>query len=235
VAFLFTIGSGRWAAFMAGFFFLVVGCQGVQRTSKPLEASPEPIAGVSLGPGDSIEIKFFFNPELNDMQTVRPDGMITLQLAGDVFVHGMAPEELREHLRKIYAAELSRPEIAIIVRSWGDRRVYVGGEVNKPGIFAIPGRLTALEAIMEAGGFKMETAKVKNIVVIRYRDGQYKGSLLDLKDALAGKEVQPFYLYPRDIVYVPQTTIVKVDQWVDQYIYRLLPLSKAGFGFSWIP
>lgn len=136
---------------------------------------------------------------------------------------------------KCYARELKQPEIAVIVRSLSDRRVYVGGEVNKPGMIAMPGRLTALEAIMEAGGFKMETARLNNIVVIRYTDGKYRGSLIDIRDHLAGKEVQPFFLNCRDIVYVPQTTIVKVDQWVDQYVYKLLPVSRAGVGMSWIP
>jgi hypothetical protein len=50
-----------------------------------------------------------------------------------------------------------------------------------------------------------------------------------LKPALTGDEVQPFYLAPRDIVYVPQTTIAKVDQWVDQHINKIIP--DTGFNF----
>jgi len=235
MTFLFTIGSGRWVAFMAGIFFLVVGCQGVQRTSKPLEASSEPIAGVRLGPGDSIEVKFFYNPELNDTHTVRPDGKITLQLVGDVMVRGKTPEELRDDLIKRYTPELRTPEITVIVRSLSDRRVYVGGEVNKPGMIAMAGQLTALEAIMEAGGFKMETAKVKSVVVIRHKDGKYVGSLLNFRETLAGKEDQPFFLNPRDIVYVPQTTIVKLDQWMEQYIYKVVPVSRGAFAIYYNP
>jgi len=107
--------------------------------------------------------------------------------------------------------------------------------VNKPGIVPMPGRLTALEAIIEAGGFKMETAKVKSVVIIRQREGKFRGSLLDFRSALNGEGGQPFYLEPRDMIYVSQTAIVKVDQWVDQYIFRMLPIKSVGFGVSWTP
>ena len=188
---------------------------------------------LTLGPGDGIDVKFFHNPELNESQTVRPDGKITLQLVGEVTAQGKTPEELRAELVKLYTPELKIPEVAVIVKSLSDRRVYVGGEVNKPGIVPMPGRLTALEAIIEAGGFKMETAKVKSVVVIRQREGKFHGSLLDFRTALKGEGGQPFYLEPRDIIYVSQTAIVEVDQWVDQYIWRMLPIKSVGFGVSW--
>ena len=218
-----------------GILLVAGGCQSIQPVVKQTEAVSEAEPTVILGPGDSIDIKFFYNPELNDTQTVRPDGKITLQLVGDVVVRGRTPEELRDYLIRTYTPDLRTPEITVIVRSLSDRRVYVGGEVNKPGMIAMPGRITALEAIMEAGGFKMETAKVSNVVVIRYKDGKYTGSLLDFREALGGREDQSFFLNAKDIVYVPQTTIVKVNQWIEQYIYKLLPISRAGFGFSFTP
>jgi len=226
-----------WLAIMAGAFLIAIsmGCQGVKPEVKLAEMEPQPVSQLTLGPGDVIDIKFYYNQDLNDTQTVRPDGNITLQLIGDVLVQGKTPAGLRYELIRLFTPQLKRPEVAVIVRSLSDRRVYVGGEVNKPGIIPMPGKLTVLEAIVEAGGFKMETAKVQNVVVIRQREGRYRGSLIDFSDALEGKEVKPSYLEPRDIIYVPRTTIVKVDQWVDQHIYRLLPLSRPGFGISWTP
>ena len=210
-----------------------VGDQGPADAAKPVPPEPLPVSAVTLGPGDGIDIKFFHTPELNDSQTVRPDGKITLQLVGEVTAQGKTPEELRSELIKLYTPELRNPEVAVIVRSLSDRRVYVGGEVNKPGIVPMPGRLTALEAIVEAGGFKMETAKVKSVVVIHQREGKFHGSLLDFRAALKGEGSQPFYLEPRDIIYVSQTAIVEVDQWVDQYIFKLLPVRNVGFGISY--
>ena len=94
----------------------------------------------------------------------------------------------------------------------------------------MPGRLTALEAIMAAGGFNMETAGTSNIVVIRQRDGKYEGQTLDLDQMLAGNSAAAYYLEPRDIVFVPQSTIVKVGQWIDQNINQIIP--DVGFNLG---
>lgn len=197
-----------------------------------LEPRPEPVPLLTLGPGDVLDFKFFNTPELNDNQTVRPDGKVTLQLVGEVAVQGKTPEELRAELIKLYTPSLKNPEVVVIIRSLNERRVYIGGEVNKPGILPMPSRLTALEAILEAGGFKMETAKLQSVVVIRQREGKYRGTVIDLSGTLNGEEGLPLYLQPRDIVYVPETAIVKVDRWVDQYIYKLLP-RNLSIGLTW--
>jgi polysaccharide export outer membrane protein len=214
----------------------IAGCQTVKPStqSEPAQPEPLPVSSVILSPGDGIDFKFFHTPELNDTQTVRPDGKITLQLIGEVTVQGKTPEELRAELIKLYTPELRNPEIAVIIRSLSDRRVYVGGEVNKPGVVPMPGRLTALEAIIEAGGFKMETANLQTVAVIRQREGKLRGSLIDFSQTPKGEAGLPFYLEPRDIIFVPETAIVKVDRWMDQYIYRILPMLK-NVGVYWNP
>ena len=214
----------------------IAGCQTVKPSTQSEPAQPEllPASAMTLSPGDGIDFKFFHTPELNDTQTVRPDGKITLQLIGEVTVQGKTPEELRAELVKLYTPELRNPEVAVIIRSLSDRRVYVGGEVNKPGVIPMPARLTALEAIIEAGGFRTETAKLKSVVVIRQREGKLRGSLIDFSETPNGEAGPPFYLEPRDIIYVPETAIVKVDRWMDQYIYRILPMLKnVGFYPQW--
>lgn len=221
----------------------IAGCETVKPStqsdpvlSEPAPPEPLPESALVLSPGDGIDIKFFHTPELNDSQTVRPDGKITLQLIGEVTAQGKTPDDLRGELIRLYTPELKNLEIAVIVRSLSDRRVYVGGEVNKPGVIPMPGRLTALEAIMEAGGFKMETAKLKSVVVIRQREGKLRGSLIDFSETPNGQVDPSFYLQPRDIIYVPETAIVKVNRWVDQYIYKILPMLKnVGFYATWNP
>ena len=88
-----------------------------------------------IQPGDLLEIKFFYNPEMNDGMTVRPDGRISMQLIGDVMAYGRSPNDLSILLRQKYDKELKNPEITVIVRSFGSR-VYVDGEVKNP---ALPG------------------------------------------------------------------------------------------------
>lgn len=208
-----------------------IGCQGTVPFMKPTETQPDRQPKFTLGAGDVIEFRFFYNPELNDTQTVRPDGKITLQLVGEVSVQGRTPSEVQEELARVYTPELKRPMVAVIVRSLYERRVYVGGEVKTPGLISIPGSLTALEAIMQAGGFNPSTAKLSSVIIIRHKDGKRYGGKLDFSEVVKGKEGPSFLLEPRDIVYVPRTTIVEVNQFVDQYINKMIP--RTGFAASY--
>ena len=219
---------------------LLLGCRSSSRDSVTYKADAEPLRNMSeqdamspphvtLAPGDILEVKFFYTPDLNELQTVRPDGKVALQLIGEVVAEGKSPAELRDELIELYTPHLKTPEIAVMVRSYYDRRVYVGGQVMAPGVVEMPSTMTLLEAIVQAGGFNVREAEVRNVVVIRHRNGQRYGQSIDLKPALIGDEVQPFYLEPRDIVYVPQTTIAKVDQWIDQHINKIIP--DTGFNF----
>ncbi|MHC5119147.1 MAG: polysaccharide biosynthesis/export family protein [Planctomycetota bacterium] len=184
----------------------------------------------TLSPGDMLDIKFFYTPELNETQAVRPDGQIALQIIGEVTAEGKTPAELRGLLKRLYAPHLKDPEISIIVRSFSNNRIFVGGQVLLPGPIDMSGQMTALEAIIQAGGIDYEDAEVKNIVVIRHHDGTRYGYLLNMEPMLEGKEAQPFFLEPKDIVYVPQTQIAKVNQWIDQHINKIIP--QTGFIFS---
>jgi polysaccharide biosynthesis/export protein PslD len=220
---------------MAVFFFLIpaLGCQTARSAKTPMEMSSEiasaPEPRLALGPGDLLDFKFFYNPELNDSQTVRFDGKVTLQLIGEVMAQGKAPLELQEEISKLYASQLRRPEATVIVRSLANRSVYVGGFVRKPGLIEMKTRMTALEAIMEAGGFDMWRAEMKNVVIIRHKNNQRYGCALDFSGELQGEAIQPFYLEPMDIVYVPRTPISAVNLWVDQHINQIFP--KVGFTY----
>jgi polysaccharide export outer membrane protein len=210
--------------------FVAIGCRTVTAPAPSLsEMKQESAPMVILKAGDTVEIKFAYANQFNESQVVRPDGVIELLLVGQVYVQGKTPSELREELVTLYKPHLKHPELAVMVRSLYERRIYVGGEVNKPGLMEMPGEMTLLEAIMQAGGFNLEKAEVQNIVVARVTDGKQYGYGFDLKDALAGKEVQPFYLKPRDIVYVPRTSIVDANQWISQYLYKLIPPVALGF------
>ena len=184
---------------------------------------------MTLQPGDVIQVKFFYTPELDVTQMVRPDGKIALQLVGEVSVEGRTPGEVQQGLLRLYESHLKNPEISVVVQSFHNQRVFVGGAVLTPGIIQIPARTTVLEAIMQAGGFNLQEAEVRNVVVIRHKDGQRYAYKLDLKDAIKGEETEPFFLEPQDIVYVPRTKIVEVNQWVDQHINKLIPDTRILF------
>lgn len=217
---------------LLGVIVLPLGCS--KRCVEPFscnESQAVIITETTLGPGDILEIKFTYAPQFSEALTVRPDGKIQMQLVGEVTVEGKTPRELQSDLMELYAPHLKHPDIAVITRKLFQDKIYVGGEVKAPGKVDMPGRMTALEAIMHAGGFDMKKANVKNVVIIRHKDGQRYGHCLDLRDSLKGEIERPFYLEPYDIVFVPRTTITMVNQWIDQYINRIIP--QTGFAYSY--
>lgn len=203
---------------------LAIACGAKPAYVEPAAMPSQPLRAIALAPGDVVDVKFFSVPELNETQAVRPDGKIALQLVGEVDVVGMTPSEVSGELADLFTPHLKTPNVTVIVREYHGRRVFVAGQVRAPGVIAMPGPMTALEAIMSAGGFDMTTARTKNIVIIRHSGGKRYGAALDLSEALAGKQVDDFTLEPMDIVYVPRTRIVKVAQWIDQHINQLVPM-----------
>jgi protein involved in polysaccharide export with SLBB domain len=181
--------------------------------------------------GDQMDIKFFYNPELNEQVIVRPDGRISLQLANEMTAAGFTTAEFTEQLRKKYAVEISKPEIAVILRTFSAQRVYVDGEVTKPGVVVLTSPLTALQAIAQGGGFK-DTARSDEVILIRRGvENKIISTMINLDKALDGTDLgQDVALIPFDIVYVPRSHIANVNVWVDQYVRKNLPISP-GIGF----
>lgn len=196
------------------------------------QAFPLPMQEYRIHVGDQLDIKFFYNPELNEQVTVRPDGRISLQLVHEIIAAGMTPAELTDLLTEKYATEIKKPEITVIVRSFSAQKVHVGGEVNNPGILDLIGPLTVLQSISRAGGFK-DTARIQEVIVIR-RKADFKPQVItiNLEKAVNGTDIsQDIILNPYDIVYVPKSSIANLNQWVDQYIRKNIPI-PFGFGYS---
>lgn len=205
-----------------GIIAALVGCATV--SSNPADW-PQPRENLaSLQPGDILQIKFAYWPDLNEEQVIRPDGRIALQHIGEVEVGGRMPEDVRQELTNRYAEILKNPTLSMAVKAYASQRVYVGGEVARPGMVAIEGgRLSVVDAIFQAGGFLKESAKLSRVVVLRQRENKQYARSVDLKKAFKGKDPDPFYLEPYDIVYIPRTKIDRVNQWTDQYINRIVP------------
>ncbi|MBN2410738.1 polysaccharide export protein [candidate division KSB1 bacterium] len=177
-----------------------------------------------LGYGDSIEIKFFNNPEYNETVTVRPDGRITLPRVGDVYVIQMTPSELDDIITQTYSEILLDPDVTVIVRDFGGQDVYVMGEVENPGIYPLTKGMTMLRAIAVAGGPK-GSAKLGSVILIR-NDGNQTGEALRVDLALSSVRknlnkdlpVQGF-----DMIYVPRTFISDLNSFITQFYDVLLP------------
>jgi len=198
--------------------------------NKPLR---QPIPEYRLQPGDEIEIKFFYIPRLNERLVIRPDGKISLQLIDEFLVAGLTPSQLDKILTERYATEIKEPELAVIVRSFVGQRIYVGGEVSAPQLIPLVGRMTVLQSVFRAGGFK-DTAHPGSVIVIR-KDAENRpfGIKVDLNQVIKGREgARDIELLPYDIVFVPKKSVAKVNVWVDQYIRQNIPV-HTGFGFTY--
>ncbi len=190
-------------------------------TSEPTSSLEPPM--VLLGPGDDIEVKFQYWPELDIRQKVRFDGNISLMLINTVRVMGLTAEQLDNHLTKLYEGEIIDPDITVIVHSQGSQNVYVGGEVLRPGTVALAGRMNVLAAIMAVGGFDNETAELSNILLIQHVGDKRVVASLDMEKAFNEPSSFQYYLSPDDIVYVPPTRINKINIWVDQHLTQTIP------------
>lgn len=214
--------------------FSLIGCgtrQAVLKSeAQAVSIAPQELPEYIIRPGDQLDIKFFFNPELNESVTVRPDEKISLQLLDDVQAAGLTPIQLDEVLTRKYAQELKEPRVTVIVRSFTGQRVYVDGEVNSPGLFNLTAGMTARQAVINAGGLR-ETAKPDATIVIRKG---LDGRPIPIRVDLYGKGADANYqLQPQDIVHVPKTFIAKANKFVNQYIEQLILFRGSSLGFSY--
>lgn len=153
--------------------------------------------------GDVLRIAFPGTPSLDTQQTVRRDGRITLSMVGEVKASGKTPGDLEKELLQLFSSQLISKEVTVTVVQ-STFVVFVSGSVMRPGKLTSDHPITALEAVMEAGGFNAAKADMKAVTIIRNEAGKTKNYMIDLKQVLEGRASEPFYLKPSDIVFVPE-------------------------------
>ena len=211
---------------------LTAGTTGCTRTkAMPRENAPMLRPSVTtLTPGDLVEVKFDLETQFNEIQRIRPDGKISMQLVGEIHAAGMEPAQLTDVLTEAYSAELEDPRLVVIVREQYSQRVFVGGEVNQPGVLPLQGPLTVFDALAMSGGMNMASAAPGHVFVVRQGPEGRAGYTVDMSAAISGAMTEPFYLQPGDHIYVPRTGIVNANQFMQQYIAGMVP--KAGVFYS---
>lgn len=181
-----------------------------------------------LKPGDELEVKLPFTPELNDRQQIGPDGTITLPLIGSTRAAGRSLDELTGDLRQHYRRHLRDPEVHVVPRTFGSQKIFVGGEVTRPGLLDLPGRIGVIEAITMAGGLT-EKAGADDVAVIRRNaQGVPMLRIVNLKAFVADPGGADVPLRGFDMVFVPRSSIAEVDLFIDQYINKVLPFDRSA-------
>lgn len=187
----------------------VVGCQTYSPSAfAPLEVKDLRALSYSTNvvqEGDTLAITFQYSTNYNSTQKVTLDGMLSLDQVGQVKAAGSTVAHLQTELTRLYQPYAKQDYITVKL-VLAATSVYITGAVVKPGKFVMERPMTALEAIMEAGGFDPYRAKLSRVVVLRLENGGQRSYRLNLKHALRGEEENPFYLKPFDIVHVPTKT-----------------------------
>jgi len=184
-----------------------------------------------LYPGDELEVQTPSAPELTKVVIVQPDGRISLPLLPPVMVADRSVNEAEAVIARAYSSQLLRPEVIIAVKA-APLKVFVGGEVDKPGVYDMPGDINALQAVIMAGGFKT-SAKQNQVVIIRRGPGGR--AMMRLADLRRGAKdpgsVDAVPLRRFDVVYVPRSNVSKAGLFVQQYIRDVAPVD-LGFNYA---
>jgi polysaccharide export outer membrane protein len=181
---------------------------GCQTTSAPPAPQQPPTAfdPSVLREGDVIQITFPGATNLSRGQLILPQGgMVKLDFVSELKATGLTPRQLQDKILEAYGNQLQLKEVTVTVLQTS-ARVYVNGEVLRPGPVPMNRPLTAMEAIMEAGGFTPQALPNK-VGLLRKDEGIVKSYSVNLKDALKGSDTRPVFLQPDDIITVPRKTI----------------------------
>lgn len=186
-----------------------------------------------IGIGDVLIIQSYFDQTLKQSVTVRPDGMISVILLGDVSVVGKTTRELDAELTAQYDQRLpAHPDVTVTVDQMTGMVVYVGGEVKYPTFVQIKGSLTLLQSISVVGGL-LPTANYNQVILLREgNNGHFHAYQID-SDLALHNQADEVYLRSHDVIFVPKTQIAQLDEYVEEYINEIVPrFVTTNFGYT---
>ncbi|NUR56061.1 MAG: hypothetical protein HOQ29_16570 [Acidobacteria bacterium] len=194
-------------------FLLTASALAQQAGPSPVKAEARPRSaessraitppGYVIGPEDVLTILFWRDKDMSGDVVVRPDGKISTPLLNDVQAAGLSPDELRVRINEEASRYIEDPNATVVVKQINSRKVFITGEVEKPGAYVLTGPMTVLQLIANAGGFK-EYAKRGDIVIMRTESGRQIQLKFDYSAVVAGRKLQQnVELKPGDTVVVP--------------------------------
>jgi polysaccharide export outer membrane protein len=199
-------GSNLLTAFTSGILaatlLMSAACSSAPDYNIPSNVSSATPKG-TLSVGDKIRVAYPGAPEFNQIYKIQADGKIGLPLVGNVTAVGRTSSSLQSSLTAMYEKHLNDPTVFVSLEE-PSASVYVSGEVAAPGKVPLDRSITALEAVMEVGGFS-KLANPKKVYVIRNEGGKQKRYVLNLANPLSGFDSQAFYLRPYDVVFVERS------------------------------
>lgn len=195
-----TVGAGSPAHAQS-----LVGAKASAATvSADIPKGAEAPVGYRIGPGDTLQIDVWKEPEASTPVTVRSDGVITLPMVKEISVRGMTPRELEAVLTEKLARFFHEPDVTVMVKEIHSEKVYLVGAVRKEGPIPLQAPLTVLQAVAEAGGLT-DYAKRGKIYILRQENSKQVRIPFDYQAVIKGQHMESnISLRPGDTVVVPQ-------------------------------
>jgi polysaccharide export outer membrane protein len=184
-----------------------LSAQGSQTPAGGADASAAQAAAADpsyiIGADDVLDISVWKEPDVSRSVPVRPDGKISLPLVSDVQAAGLTPTQLAADLTTRLKKFLNDPQVTVVVTAINSRRIYIVGEVARPGAFPLLPNMTVLQALADAGGFTT-FANTKKIHILRMINGKQTEFPFEYREVLEGnKTSENITLLPGDEIVVP--------------------------------
>jgi polysaccharide biosynthesis/export protein len=161
-------------------------------------------SGYVIGPDDVLSIVFWRDKDMSADVVVRPDGRISLPLVNDIQAGGLTPSQLRDAVSSEARRYVEDPNVTVVVKQINSRKLFITGQVEKPGPYTMTGPTTVLQLISMAGGLR-EFAEGKRILIMHTdKNGKQFAHGFNYREVIAGKNLaQNIELQPGDTVVVP--------------------------------
>lgn len=198
------MGTKTLAIFRIAVALSLLLALGRPAASQVMHVEGEPADAYAIGLGDVLEISVWKNPELSTTVPVRPDGRISVPLLGDVQAAGMTPLALKQTLTDGFKEYVTAPGVSVVVKEIHSRKIYVTGEVAKPGTYDLEPRTKVMQALALAGGLT-PYARGRVVLLRDGRDGRNDRRIeIDLGAIIKGKRPDDnLLLQPGDTLIVP--------------------------------
>ncbi len=160
-----------------------------------------------LQPGDLVEIQVFMEDDMKRILRIATNGTITYPLIGNIKISGYSVSDAEYILSSALKKYIKNPQVSMLIQEYGNKTVYVLGQVAKPAAIQIPPEkpLTVLEAITSVGGFT-DIAAVSRVRVLRMENGKQTSIDVDITQITKqGNKALDIPLKPGDVVFVPQS------------------------------
>lgn len=183
--------------------------------------------GFVLGVGDEVKITVWRQDDLNRVLRIDPSGKIFYPLVGEIDVAGLSAEELRRIITEGLSDYIDNPQVNVNITSFRNRKIYVLGEVNKPGILVIEDAMNIMDALLNSGGLTRDADK-KKIILIRNHPDQIELRSIDIKSLFdTGDNSQMVALQKDDIIYVPPSFVANVDRFFEHVAKIIYPIAET--------